>query len=43
MELLQAPFTAGTLTWMRYGPSYHCERRYDQVKIGVLLGTTIAR
>ena len=43
MELLQAPFTAGSLTWGRYGPSHHVQRRYDQVKVGVLLGTTTAR
>ena len=43
MELLQAPFTAGSLMWVRYGPSHHSQRLYDQVKIGVLLGTTTAR
>ena len=43
MELLQAPFTAGLLTWVRYGPSHHPRRLYEQVKIGVLLGTTTAR
>ena len=43
MELLQAPFAAGSLNWVRYGPSHHAERLYEQVKIGVLLGTTTAR
>ena len=43
MELLQAPFTAGSLTWVRYGASHHPVRHYDQVKIGVLLGTPTAR
>ena len=43
MELLQAPFAAGSLTWVRYGPSHHAPRLYDQVKIAVLLGTTTAR
>ena len=43
MESLQAPFAAGSLHWVRYGPSHHDERRYEQVKIGVLLGATTAR
>ncbi len=43
MELLQAPFSAGSLNWACYGPSYHPQRLYEQVKVGVLLGTTTAR
>ena len=43
MELLQAPFTAGSLDWVRYGPSHHSPRHYDRVKISVLLGTTTSR
>ena len=43
MELLQAPFAAGSLNWVRCGPSHHVQRLYDRVKIGVLLGTTTAR
>ena len=43
MELLQAPFTAGSLNWVRYGPSHHPPQLYDQVKIGFMLGTTTAR
>ena len=43
MERLQVPFAAGSLAWMCYGPSHHPQRRYDQVKVGLLLGTTTAR
>ncbi len=43
MKLLAAPFAAGSLTWVRYGPSHHPPRFYDQVKIGIMLGTTTAR
>ena len=43
MEWLQVPFAAGSLTWASYGPSHHPQRLYDQVKVGVLLGTTTAR
>ncbi len=43
MESLQAPFTAGSLDWVRYGPSHHARRHYDRVKVSVLLGTTTSR
>ena len=42
MELLAAPFAAGSLTWMRFGPAYQ-HRPFDgQVKIFVMLGKTTA-
>ena len=34
---------AGSLLWACHGPSHHPPQFYDQVKIGVLLGTTTAR
>lgn len=42
MELLEAPFAAGSLTWVRYGRSYQPRRFYEQAKITVMLGTTPA-
>ncbi len=45
MQLLQAPFTAGSLTWERYGPSNpsrHTRRHDEQAKIFVMLGSSTA-
>lgn len=43
MELLEVPFAAGSLIWVRYGPSHHPPQLYDQVKVTVMLGATTAR
>lgn len=42
MESLEAPFTAGSLTWVRSGPSYHPQQFNGKVKISILLGKTAA-
>jgi hypothetical protein len=38
MELLVGSFAAGSFIWVRYGPSHHPRRLYDQVKVTVMLG-----
>ena len=43
MESLSVPFAAGTMHLLRFGPSHHPARRYERVKLGVLLGNTTAR
>ena len=43
MESLSVPFAAGNMHLLRFGPSLHAARRYERVKLGVLLGTTTAR
>ena len=39
----EAPFAAGSMTWSHDGPSHHAQRRYNRIKVGVLLGATTAR
>ena len=43
MNALSAPFSAGTLHWMRLGPCHAAPQRYDRVKLSVLLGGTTRR
>ena len=42
MELLESPFAAGSLAWVRYGPSHRPEPFHDRAKVSVLLGATAA-
>ena len=43
MEALCAPFSAGTPTWFKHGPSHHAPRRYDRIKVSVLLGSITSK
>ncbi len=43
MDALYAPFSAGSLHWIRYGPCHHVPHQYEQVKFSVLLGNTTRR
>src|SRR5580692_2987774 len=43
MVSLQSGFSAGSMHWYQFGPSHHPPRRYDRIKLSILLGNTSAR
>jgi len=43
MVSLQSSFSAGSMHWYQFGPSHHSPRRYDRIKLSILLGNTSAR
>jgi AraC family transcriptional regulator len=43
MRSLQSGFSGGSLHWYQFGPSHHSPRRYERIKLSVLLGNTAAR
>jgi AraC family transcriptional regulator len=43
MVSLQSGFSAGSVHWYQFGPSHHPPRRYDRIKLSILLGNTSAR
>jgi AraC-like DNA-binding protein len=43
MVYLQSGFSAGSMHWYQFGPSHHPSRRYDRIKLSILLGNTSAR
>ena len=42
MVSLQSGFSAGSMHWYQFGPSHHPPRRYDRIKLSILLGNTSA-
>jgi NAD(P)-dependent dehydrogenase (short-subunit alcohol dehydrogenase family) len=43
MTSLHSGFSAGSVHWYQFGPSHHPSRRYERIKLSILLGNTTVR